>query len=367
MDLKLVRRRPVRVGVVGCGVVADYGHIPALSRMEHAELAGFADPDPARREAQARKYGKPAFASFDEMLRGVELDAVSIPTHPALKLDLIRIAAAHGLHAFCEKPLTDTVEQAEELLRLMDGAGLFVGVAFIYRGKETVQRLMQLVREGAIGKLRAVHIENLWDYHGLRSEAWGAHFVGRRRRALRNLGTLDCGVHDLDLARYLAGADFASLSAVGAVVESANAFPDHIILHARMTNGVLVSVAESAVWGYTAKERPPYQQSYRLVGETGVLCARHDSGAKEHADVLEVVSGERQWTETLSGEKAWDEAYRQFLQIILGEDVPHRFLADGHDALVNMRVAREVIRQCQEPSALSPSRERAETSTASPG
>jgi len=119
-------------------------------------------------------------------------------------------------------------------------------------------------------------------------------------------------------------------------------------MHSRMTSGVLVSVEESGVWGYTAKEHPGYQQSYRMVGENGVLCTRHDLGSKDEKNALEVVSGEKQWTETVGSEKAWDEAYRQFFQIILGDPVPHRFVADGHDALVNMRVAREVIRQCQE-------------------
>jgi predicted dehydrogenase len=341
---RTVTHRPVRVGVVGCGVVAGYGHIPAIHRCADAELAGFADPDPARRQAQADQYGKPCFASFEEMAAKLELDAVAIPTHPAIKLDMIRIAAARGLHAFCEKPLTDTVEQAEELMRLMDDAGLFVGMAFVYRGKKTVQRMMQLVREGAIGKLRAVHIENMWDYHGLRDSSERGN---RRHRALQNLGTLDCGVHDLDLVRYMSGADFQTINAVGTIVEKANTYPDHIIVNARMTNGVLVSVEESGVWGYTAATRPVYPQSYRMVGETGVLSVDFGDWGESHQEAtLRVVSGEKQWTEGVAADKAWDDTYRQFFSTILGDSTDHRFIADGHDALVNMRVARTIIDAC---------------------
>jgi predicted dehydrogenase len=342
--MKTVKRDRVRVGVVGCGVVASYGHIPAISRIAEAQIVGFADPDKARREAESAKYGAPAFATFEQMAASVELDAVSIPTHPNIKLDMIRIAAAKGLHAFCEKPLTDTIEQAEEIMRLMDSAGLFVGIAFVYRGKQTVQRMAELVREGAIGKLRAVHIENLWDYHGLRDAAERGN---RRHRALENLGTLDCGVHDLDLGRYLSGGEYGRIQAVGTIVEKANRYPDHIAMHSVMSNGVLVTVEESAVWGYTAKERPVYEQSYRMVGEYGVLSVGFgDWGTAHQSATLRVVSGERQWSEQLTSDKAWDDTYRQFFQIILGREPAHRFIADGRDGLVNMRVAREVVAQC---------------------
>jgi predicted dehydrogenase len=341
VELRVVEHTPVRVGVVGCGVVADYGHIPAIHRLPEAELVAFADPDVEHREKQAAKYGLPCFASFEEMVQNVELDAVSIPTQPGIKLAMIRIAAAHGLHAFCEKPLTETAEDAEELMRLMDGAGLFVGVAFVYRGKQIVQRMMELVRQGAIGRLRAVMIENLWDYHGLRDQAVRGD---RRRRNMQNLGTLDCGVHHLDLARYMAGGEYTDIQAVGTVVEAVNTYPDHIMMNARMDNGVVVSVLESGVWGYTAKERPRYEQSYRLVGGNGVLAAQLSGGrpGRNGAELM-VVSGQEQWTEELGAGKAWDETYRQFFQIIRGHEVASRFIADGHDALVNMKVAREVI------------------------
>lgn len=334
--MKTVERKSVRMGVVGCGVVADYGHIPTIHTLPEIELVAFAEPDPARLDAQVSRYDRPGFASFQEMLDAVELDAVALPVHPNVKLELTRLAAEHGLHAFCEKPLTDTVDEAEELVRVMDEAGLFVAVAFVYRGMPIVQRMAQLLREGAIGRLRAIHLVNLWDYHGLRDFG---NRGNRRRRALQNLGTLDCGVHHLDLARWLSGSEYADVHALGTIVESANVMPDHILVQARMNNGVLVSVSESGVWGYTAAERPPYEMSYHLLGESGLMTARGDE--------LLVVSGERQWREELGHEKSWEQCYRQFVQIITGEPVPDRFLADGHDALKNMQIAGEILAQCE--------------------
>ncbi len=343
--MKTVPGDKVRMGVVGCGFVADYGHIPAIDRSERAELVGFVDPDETRRRAQMDKYGKPGFATFEQMVEAVELDAVSICTHPDLKLEQIRIAAAHGLHAFCEKPLTDTIEQAEQLVERMDEAELFVGVAFIFRGMRAVQRMAELIREGAIGTLKAVHLENMWDYHGLRGLDHEAVKGARRRRALENLGTLDCGVHKLDLARYLSGGDFTRIAAIGEIVEPENRYPDHIIAHARMSNGVLVSMEESAVWGHTAAERPRYKQGFALVGDRGVISCEQDFGGRD-SHVIRVVSGERQWEEPTDLGKAWDATYDQFFRLVLGQPVEHRFIADAHDALANMRAAREIIDQC---------------------
>ncbi|MDP7132272.1 MAG: Gfo/Idh/MocA family oxidoreductase [Planctomycetota bacterium] len=334
-DLHFVERKPVRIGVVGCGVVADYGHLPTIHSLAETELVGVADPDAERLSVQVEKYGVPGFESFEAMLGAVEMDAVALPVHPCLKLELIRVAAANGLHAFCEKPLTETVDEAEELVRMMDEAGLFVGVSFGYRGKQVVQRMMALLQDGAIGRLRAVHIVNLWDYHGLRSIKKSGN---RRRRSLENLGTLDCGVHHLDLARWFADSEYSTLHAVGTSVEADNKMPDHIVFQARMENGVLVSINESGVWGHTAAERPPYEMSYHLLGENGFMTDRQGE--------LSIVSGEKQWTEKLAEDKAWEDCYRQFVQVICGEEIPNRFLADGNDALINMQVAEEILRQC---------------------
>lgn len=342
MTIQTVQGDKVKTGVVGCGVVSSYGHIPAIANADEAELVAFVDPNSGRLADLVKEYDKPGYASFEDMLANEDLDAVAIPTHPDIKLEQCRIAAENGLHVFCEKPLTDDEAQAEELVRLMDEKGLFVGMSFVYRGKRIVQRMMELAAEGAIGHLKAVHLLNLWDYHGLRDAAQRGD---RRRRALANLGTLDCGVHHLDLARYMSGSDFKQIQALGDIVEPENTFPDHIVVQARMDNGVIVTIDESAVYGYTAKERPLYAQTYCMIGDGGALSA--NLGDWGDTCELYVISGEEQWREQVAADKAWDETYRQFFQTILGRQPERAFIANGHDGLINMQVAREIITQCE--------------------
>lgn len=346
--MKAVAREKVRVGVVGCGVVAGYGHLPSIQQSPDAELVAVVDPDEGRRQREAAKYQVPGFESFERMLEQVELDAVSIPTHPAIRPALLDLAAEAGLHAFCEKPLTEDPAEAERVVANMESRGLQVAIAFIYRGKEVIQRMLTLMKEGAIGRVRAVLIENLWDYHGLRDDA---ERPGRRRNALRNLGTLDCGVHDLDLACYLAGADFARIQAMGTTVEPENPYPDHILVQAEMTNGVLATIEESAVWGHTAKDRPIYCQNYRVLGEQGYLAAEFGDFSQKGNGTLRVVSGERQWNEPVTAGKGWQIAYDQFFRMLKGETIANRVVATGRDAVRNMQAAAEVIRQCRQGSS----------------
>jgi predicted dehydrogenase len=176
--------------------------------------------------------------------------------------------------------------------------------------------------------------------------------AARRRRALRNLGTLDCGVHDLDLLRYLSGGEFDLIQAVGTCVEPENPYPDHLSVQGRMDNGVLFALEESGVWGHTAKERPAYFQSYRLLGEKGLMAAQVEFSHHRPVE-LQVVSDGIEWFEEVGSEKAWDDTYRQFFEVILGRRGGDAFIADGRDALANMRAASEIIAQCQAREASS--------------
>ncbi len=181
--MKTVASDTVRIGVAGCGVVSGYGHLPAIHEIPGFRLVAVADPDEDRRQAQANQYGVPAYPDLAAMLAKERLDAVSLPVQPDIKLELVRLAARHGLHVFSEKPLSDTVEQAEEIVRLMADADCFLAIAFIYRGKEVIRRMKTLIDDGAIGTLQALHIDNLWDYHELRDPT----LAPRRRRALANM------------------------------------------------------------------------------------------------------------------------------------------------------------------------------------
>ena len=96
-------KRTFRVGLVGCGRISK-NHFDALSKVEGLTLAAVADTDFARAQASGAAHGVPAFPSLDEMLRGAELDLVTICTPSGLPAPHGVGVAQAGNHLLNEKP-----------------------------------------------------------------------------------------------------------------------------------------------------------------------------------------------------------------------------------------------------------------------
>jgi predicted dehydrogenase len=102
----------VRLGIVGCGMVVERGHLPALAGLQTIQLAAVADPLPDRRRAAG---GVPGYAGLEEMLAAEDLEAVLICSPPALHLPHAETCAAAGVRTLVEKPPGLTMEDARKL------------------------------------------------------------------------------------------------------------------------------------------------------------------------------------------------------------------------------------------------------------
>lgn len=123
--------RTLKIGVLGVGHLGKI-HLNCLSMIDGMyETVGFYDPDDAHAADAAARFGKPRFERLEHLLDAV--DAVDIvtptPTHFALAEEAMR----RGKHVFIEKPVTQTVEQAEQLIRLQREKGLVVQVGHVER------------------------------------------------------------------------------------------------------------------------------------------------------------------------------------------------------------------------------------------
>jgi predicted dehydrogenase len=173
----------LRVGLVGCGRIAERGYLPALRRVPGLELAAVADVDPARCAGAAP--GAPAFGSAAALLAEAALDALIVATPAETHLEIARLAAAAGLPALVEKPPAADVEQARELAALAPAPW----IGFNRRFEPALQRL----RAG----LPASRLELTLAFSYERA-SWGSH-------AASGDVLLDVGPHLLDLARWLGG------------------------------------------------------------------------------------------------------------------------------------------------------------------
>ncbi len=143
----------VRWAVVGAGGIADRRTIPeGIVPAANAELVGVFDSSPERMAQVAAKYGVPSYASFEQLLASPDVDVVYIATPTQLHHDQTLAALGAGKHVLCEKPLSRTVPECEEVVVAAHETGLKVGVNFMMRFHACHVKLREMVQAGDLGR-----------------------------------------------------------------------------------------------------------------------------------------------------------------------------------------------------------------------
>ncbi|MHC4716873.1 MAG: Gfo/Idh/MocA family protein [Planctomycetota bacterium] len=138
----------VRVGVIGCGGIANSVHLPSLRDIEAAEIVAVCDIIEDRAQKAADEYGAPGvYTLYQQMLTAEELDAVFVLTEPDQLFRPTQNALRSGRHVFMEKPPGVTTYQAEQLARDARGADRILHVGLNRRYIPLVQRVLEIVRE----------------------------------------------------------------------------------------------------------------------------------------------------------------------------------------------------------------------------
>lgn len=143
--------RPVGVGFIGVGVISDT-YLTNLTSFPDVEVLVLGDLDTARAQAQAEKYGVPAWGTADDVLAHPGVDVVVNLTIPAVHVEISSRAIAAGKHVWTEKPLGLDREGTAALLAQADAAGLRIGSApdtVLGPGFQTAKRA---IAEGVIGE-----------------------------------------------------------------------------------------------------------------------------------------------------------------------------------------------------------------------
>jgi predicted dehydrogenase len=147
----------IRMGVVGAGAIALRGILPHLSQadvQDRVRVQAICDPFPGRAEAAAKKFGVPQFfLQFEEMLESAQLDAVTIASPINLHFQQGKQALLAGKHVHFNKTMTTTTAEATELIELAKQHNLKIVASPGEVLRPQVQRVRELIREGAIGKL----------------------------------------------------------------------------------------------------------------------------------------------------------------------------------------------------------------------
>jgi predicted dehydrogenase len=151
--------RRIRIGVVGCGMVAQAMHLPYLSELQDRfELAAVADPSRIVREAIAARYGVPGVhADYRGLLDAGGLDAVLVASPHATHAPVVLSALDAGLHVFVEKPLCISLADADRIVEARDRTRQIVQVGFMKRHDPAFERMLAELPPDA-GSLRYVRV-----------------------------------------------------------------------------------------------------------------------------------------------------------------------------------------------------------------
>jgi predicted dehydrogenase len=148
----------VKLAIVGCGYVADF-YLRTLAFHPELELVAVCDRDPARAKTVADRYGARCYDDLDALLGDRDVQLVVNLTNPSSHYEVSRTCLDAGRHVYSEKPLAMTLPEARELMTLAERRGLILGTAPCNVLGESAQTVLQQLRAGTLGTVRAVHAE----------------------------------------------------------------------------------------------------------------------------------------------------------------------------------------------------------------
>ncbi|ETA66803.1 MAG: UDP-N-acetylglucosamine 3-dehydrogenase [Methanolobus sp.] len=234
----------MRVGVIGTGAMG-INHIRNYYEMDGVELVGISDIDEQRVNSLAGTYETKAFTDYNELLKE-ELDAVSIVVPTKLHKQVCLDALAAGSNVLVEKPIADTPENADVMIKAAKDAGKALMVGHIERFNPAVIKLKEIIDGGLLGKIVSISTTR----------------VGPYNPRIRDVGViLDIGVHDIDIISHLYDSEVKKVHAIAGA--DIHPFEDHASIHLRF-DGDLAGLVDTN-WLTPHKVR-----SLKAVGLEGV-------------------------------------------------------------------------------------------------
>jgi D-xylose 1-dehydrogenase (NADP+, D-xylono-1,5-lactone-forming) len=188
---------PMRLGIVS---TADINRkvIPGARASDKVQLVAVASRDQARGEAYARTWEiERAYGSYDALLEDPDVDAVYISLPNTMHREWSIRSLEAGKHVICEKPFSRRPEDVEATFDAAERAGKLLTEAFMYRHNPQTRKLVELVRDGAIGDVRVVRSAfsySLYDTENI-----------RLRTDVEGGSLMDVGCYCVSGSRLLAG------------------------------------------------------------------------------------------------------------------------------------------------------------------
>jgi len=224
-----------KLGLIGCGSIAQTVHLNILTHLPQVELAALAEPDSQRRAtAQRQAPDAIAFTDYNALLERSDVDGVVICLPSALHAEVAIAALELGKHVYLEKPIALTSQEAEAVITAWKQSRVIGMIGFNYRFSPLYRAARRAIQAGQLGKL--VSARAVFSYPIGTAPVW------KQQRASGGGILLDLALHDIDLVRFLFDAD---IETVAAEVRSHLYEDDTAALQLGLSDGMVIQLFTS--------------------------------------------------------------------------------------------------------------------------
>ncbi|MEQ3709106.1 MAG: Gfo/Idh/MocA family oxidoreductase [Tateyamaria sp.] len=266
-------------GMIGGGEGSQIGPAHRLGAQADGLFeftAGALDHRPEAGRAYARQLGiadDRAYGDWQEMLEGEKgrddrIDLVTIATPNATHFEITKGFLEAGFNVLCEKPMTMTVEEGEEIVRVAEKTGKVMAVNYAYSAYPMVRQARAMVRAGEIGKVRLVVTNFSHGHHGDAGDADNPRVRWRYDPAMAGVSGqfADCGIHAMHMASFICDDEVEKLSADFASTISSRELEDDAMVNFRMAGGTV-----GRLWTSSVAIGRQHGFEIQVFGETGGL------------------------------------------------------------------------------------------------
>ena len=261
--------RKLRMGVVGVGSLGQW-HARIYAEMADATLAGVYDANPARAAEIAERYGTRAYDTIVGLAGATDALSIAVPTH--LHHEVFNTVLPFGVHMLVEKPIADSYERAEAMVRKANERGIVLQVGHVERFNPVMAFLQK-----RLTRPRFIEATRLAPYPPPRD--------GAPPRGTEVSVVLDLMIHDLDIILRIANAPVTGIHATGVAVLS----PTEDIANARLqfANGCVANVTASRISQDKLRKIRVFQDDTYLsldtMTQSGQICRRTATGIETEA------------------------------------------------------------------------------------
>jgi len=192
--------RTVKVGIIGCGGIANGKHMPNLAKVENVEIVAFCDIVMDRAKDAKKKYGTKdakVFKNYKSLLEMDEIEVVHVLTHNSAHAKITIAALNAGKHVMCEKPMATTSKEARAMCDAAKKSGKKLSIGYQTRSTTSFQAARNMVKNGDLGEIYYCKAPAL---RRRGAPTWGV-FLDKEKQGGGPM--IDIGTHSIDAALFV--------------------------------------------------------------------------------------------------------------------------------------------------------------------